>query len=136
MARKLHLTDDLEMVPFTRTPETYYRQFDVFALSSWEETASLALLENMLWERAVVCYAGTGGPAEFVGDAGVVVPEFSPTDMASEVASLCLDPERRASLGQAARRRVLDNYTAERQAPHILDAIQRLAASSSALFEP
>jgi len=128
MARKLFLTADIEFLPFTRTPSAYYQQFDVFALTSWEETASLALLENMLLERAVVCFAGTGGPREFAGEAGVVVEHFSPTDMAQAIVSLCRDPERRAALGVAARQRVLDNFTADIQAPHILAEIRRLTA--------
>lgn len=127
MARKLFLTGDIEFVPFTRTPQAYYQSFDVFALTSWEETASLVLLENMLLERAVICFAGTGGPCEFVGDAGVVLPRIAPADMAAAVAVLCEDPVRRSSLGLAARRRVLDNFTADKQAPHLLEAIRSVA---------
>ena len=128
MARKLFLTDDIEFVPFTRTPSAYYQGFDVFALTSWEETASLALLENMLLERAVVCFAGTGGPKEFAGEAGVVVEHFSPSDMAEAVAALRHDPARRAALGIAAHQRVLNNFTADIQAPHLLAEIKQLAA--------
>jgi len=127
MARKLFLTGDIEFVPFTRRPQDYYREFDVFALTSWEETASLALLENMLLERAVVCFAGSGGPVEFAGDAGVSIPIFSPVDMAEAVAALCADSARRFALGKAARQRVLDNFTADVQAPRILEEIRRLA---------
>ncbi len=126
MARKLYLADDIEFVAFTRRPQEYYQKFDVFALTSWEETASLALLENMGLERAVVCFAGSGGPAQFAGDAGVVVPNFSPVEMAAAIAGLCADPARRDALGKAARQRVLDHFTADRQAPHILDEIRRL----------
>lgn len=128
MARKLFLTDDIEFVSFTRTPQAYYQGFDVFALTSWEETASLALLENMLLERAVLCFAGTGGPKEFAGEAGVVIQEFSPVRMAEAIAALCPDPERRAALGKAARQRVLDRFTADVQAPHILEQIRQVAA--------
>jgi glycosyltransferase involved in cell wall biosynthesis len=127
MARKLHLTSDIEFVPFTRRPQDYYQKFDVFALTSWEETASLALLENMLLERAVVCFAGSGGPVEFAGDAGVALPNFSPHEMAEAIAALCADPARRLTLGKAARQRVLNNFTAEVQAPHILEEIKQLA---------
>lgn len=134
MARKLHLTDDIEFVTFTPQPQAYYRQFDVFALTSWEETASLALLENMALERSVVCFAGSGGPVEFAGDAGVTIPEFSPTDMAAAVAALCTDPTQREALGKAARQRVTDHFTADVQAPHILAEIRRLAAHPS--YEP
>ena len=127
MARKLHLTDDIEWVPFTSRPLDHYAGFDIFALTSWEETASLAALENMLLQKVVVCFAGAGGPPEFVGAAGIIVPEFSPPDMAAAIVALAEDPTRRAMLGEAARRRVLDNFTAERQAPRLLDEIRRLA---------
>ncbi len=128
MARKLLLTDDIEFVAFTSQPQAYYQKFDVFALTSWEETASLALLENMALERPVVCFAGSGGPAEFAGDAGVTLPEFSPSSMAAAVAALCTDPARRFALGKAARQRVIENFTADIQAPRILEEIRRLAA--------
>ena len=127
MARKLHLTDDIELVPFTPRPLDHYAGFDIFALTSWEETASLAALENMLLQKVVVCFAGAGGPPEFVGAAGIIVPEFSPPDMAAAIVALAEDPARRVMLGEAARRRVLDNFTAERQAPRLLDEIRRLA---------
>ena len=127
MARKLHLTGDIELVPFTPRPLDHYAGFDIFALTSWEETASLAALENMLLQKVVVCFAGAGGPPEFVGAAGIIVPEFSPPDMAAAIIALAEDPARRAALGASARQRVLDNFTAERQAPRLLDEIQRLA---------
>ena len=127
MARKLHLTGDIELVPFTPRPLDHYAGFDIFALTSWEETASLAALENMLLQKVVVCFAGAGGPPEFVGAAGIIVPEFSPPDMAAAIVALAEDPARRAMLGEAARRRVLDNFTAERQAPRLLAEIRRLS---------
>ena len=127
MARKLHLTDDIELVPFTPRPLDHYAGFDIFALTSWEETASLAALENMLLQKVVVCFAGAGGPPEFVGAAGIIVPEFSPPDMAAAIVALAEDPARRVMLGEAARRRVLENFTAERQARRLLDEIRRLA---------
>jgi len=136
MARKLGLTigapeDDIEVVPFTSRPLDHYAGFDVFALTSWEETASLALLENMLLQNVVLCFAGAGGPPEFVGAAGVVVEAFSPPDMAAAVVALAEDPARRAMLGEEARRRVLEHFTAETQAPRLLDEIRRLALQAA-----
>lgn len=131
MARKLGLTlgvpeDDIALVPFTSRPLDHYAGFDFFALTSWEETASLALLENMLLQNVVLCFAGAGGPPEFVGAAGVVVEAFSPRDMAAAIAALADDPARRATLGEDARRRVLELFTAETQAPRLLDEIRRV----------
>lgn len=127
MARKLGLADDIELVPFTSRPLDHYAGFDVFALTSWEETASLALLENMLLQKAVLCFAGVGGPPEFVGAAGVVVEAFSPLDMAAAIVALADDPARRVTLGEDARRRVLELFTAETQAPRLLDEVRRVA---------
>lgn len=127
MARKLHLTDDIEMVPFTPRPLEHYAAFDIFALTSWEETASLAALENMLLQKVVVCFVGAGGPPEFVGAAGVVIGKFSPPDMAEAVVGLADDPARRAALGASARQRVLDHFTAARQAPRLLEEVRRVA---------
>lgn len=129
MAHKLHLTDDIEWVPFTDRPLDHYALLDFFALTSWEETASLAMLENMLLQTPVLCFAGAGGPAEFVDAAGVVISEFSPLDMAEAIAGLAEDPDRRAALGASARHRVLEHFTAARQAPKLLDEIRRLALS-------
>ena len=128
MARKLGLTGDLEVVPFTPDPWAYYAGFDAFALTSWQETASLALMENMLLERPVVCFKGSGGPWEFVGDAGIVLDDFSPPDMADALTALAGDPARREALGRAGRQRVLEHFTADVQAPKILEEIRRLAA--------
>ena len=126
MARKLSLTEDIEFVPFTPCPQDYFNRFDVFALTSWEESASLVAMENMLLEKPVVCFAGTGGPCEFVGDTGVVLAEFSPPLMAAAIAELASDPDRKSALGKSARRRVLENFTAAHQAHKILEEILRL----------
>lgn len=127
MARKLKLTEDLDCISFTSRPLDFYADFDVFALTSWEETASLALMENMLLETPVLCFAGTGGPREFAGDAGVVLEEFSPKQMADAVCALAADPQRRRALGQAGRQRVLDNFTADHQVPRLWAEMQQLA---------
>ena len=130
MARKLGLAEDIQMVRFTDRPLDYYAAWDIFALTSWEETASLAALENMLLQKPVVCFAGAGGPPEFVGSAGVVIKEFSPISMADAVCALAADPAKRTALGKAARQRVLENFTAAHQAPRLMEEMQKLAAQS------
>ncbi len=130
MARKLGLTDDIELVPFTTHPLDYFAPLDIFTVTSWEETASLVMLENMGLEKPVLCFAGAGGPPEFIGPAGVVIPEFSPAAMAEAVCALAADPPRRAALGHAARLRAME-FTAAQQAPKILAEIRRLAAKNT-----
>lgn len=130
MARKLHLTDDIEWVPFTSRPLDYYAAFDLLALTSWEDSFPLVVLESMLLEKPVVCFAGSGGAREEVGETGVVVGEFSTSLMAEAIAALAADPVRRVALGKAARQRVLENFTAARQAPRLWREVTALAGRS------
>ena len=126
MARKLGLTDDIELVPFTERPLDYFAQFDLFAMTSWEDSFPLVVLENMGLEKPVVCFAGSGGAREEIGSAGIPVSEFSPTAMADALCALAVDPQRRAALGKAAHLRAME-FTAAQQAPKILAEIRRLA---------
>jgi len=70
------------------------------------------LIEAMMSGRAVV---GTdvGPVAETLGDAGVVVPD-DPEALATACVSLLTAPARRRALGDAARRRALACFTADR----------------------
>lgn len=106
MIRKLDLQSNVRLIPETANPYAYFRRFDVFAMTSWEESASLAVLENMALEVPVVCFGRSGGPPEQVGDTGVVIERFSPWDMADSIALLLADPDRRAGIGARERARV------------------------------
>ena len=132
MARKLGLTGDTEFVPFTMRPLDYYALFDVFAMTSWQDSFPLVVLEAMLLEKPVVCFAGSGGARDEVGEAGVVIAEFSPALMAEAVAALAADPARRLALGKSGRARVLEHFTAARQAPALWREIALLAGRPDA----
>jgi glycosyltransferase involved in cell wall biosynthesis len=106
MIRKLALDDNVRLVDENANPYQFYRRFDVFAMTSWEESASLAVLENMALGVPVVCFRGSGGPPEQIGDAGVVLDRFSPSSMADSVAELLANADLRAGLAARARARV------------------------------
>ena len=86
---------------------------DVFTLPSEREGISLALLEAMARERAVVVSDGPGNP-DAVGDTGAIVPYGDVQALARALERLAGDPELREELGRAARRRILAAFTAER----------------------
>ncbi|MFI7600792.1 glycosyltransferase [Actinoplanes sp. NPDC049681] len=71
------------------------------------------LIEAMMSGRAVVG-ADVGPVAETLGDAGVVVPDRDPAALAAACISLLTAPARRRALGDAARRRALACFTADR----------------------
>lgn len=106
MIRKLDLDSNVRLIEETTNPYPRYERFDVFAMTSWEESASLVVLENMALGIPVICFKGSGGPPEEVGEAGIVVDRFSPQAMADSIAELLADPDQRSSIAARARSRV------------------------------
>lgn len=114
MIRKLGLQSNVRLTAETANPFPRYRRFDVFAMTSWEESASLVVLENMALGVPVVCFRGSGGPPEVVADAGLILERFSPPAMADAIARLLADPVRRSVIAAGGRTRVETMYSPER----------------------
>jgi len=110
MISKLGLDRVVELVPGTDRAPDHFARFDIFAMTSWEESASLVVLEAMAMSVPVICFAPTGGPAEEVGEAGVVIPEISPHLMADAIVDLAQSPQKRWAMGSACAERVREQF--------------------------
>ncbi|WP_025780129.1 glycosyltransferase family 4 protein [Brevibacterium sp. VCM10] len=77
---------------------------DIYALTSVWEARALVLQEALMAGKAIVATA-TGGTAELVGDAGMLIDHDDDAAFAAAVAELAVDPARRAELGTRARAR-------------------------------
>ncbi len=84
----------------------------------------------MLLGKPVVCFRNSGGAPEEVGDTGLVVSEFSPRAMAQAIANLASSSEHMSLLGEAARQRVLDNFSCAQQVQKINREISALIRTS------
>ena len=95
--------------------EAAARRIDVAVMPSvWEETAGLAAMEAMRRGTPLLASA-IGGLAETVGrGGGVLVEPGSVEALAGAMRDLLEDPERRAALGEQARRRADTAFTLER----------------------
>ena len=131
-ARRRKIDGLVEFVAVTPEPFRHFAAFDVFAMTSWEDPCPVVVLENMMLRKPVLCFAGSGGAPEEVGDTGVVVDDFSPAAMARSIAHLMESEERRKDLGERARKRVGQSFVASKQAPKILSVIQSLVGERSA----
>ncbi|MEU9472259.1 GT4 family glycosyltransferase PelF [Streptomyces avermitilis] len=87
-----------------------YAAGNVVMLSSISEGFPFTLIEAMSCGRATVS-TDVGGVREAVGDTGLVVPPRDPAAMAAAALELLGDPERRRSMGEAARLRVIEQFT-------------------------
>jgi glycosyltransferase involved in cell wall biosynthesis len=87
-----------------------YETSSIFVLVSEAENFPVSLLEAMAAGQAVVTTEGTGG-AEVVGDAGLLVPPRDAPGIRAALKLLICQPELRARLGAAARRRVEEHFS-------------------------
>jgi starch synthase len=97
---------NLGLVPFDAV-ERLLSQATLFVLPTLREPFGIAFLDAMLWKVPCV---GTqvGAVPEILGDAGVWVPPADAEALAAAIGALLDDPPRRAAMGEAGRRRVLE----------------------------
>lgn len=89
---------------------------DLYVLSSVSEGVSNAALEAMAMAVPVVT-TGAGGMPEAITDGveGRIVPSRDPGALAAAIADLLGAPARRAAMGEAARRRIENELSLDRQ---------------------
>jgi glycosyltransferase involved in cell wall biosynthesis len=92
--------------------------FDILCLcSEWQECFPISMLEAMAAGKAFVAPdTGSLDEALIDGQTGRFLPKLSVDALVDTLADLIDDPARRASLGQAARLHVRQNFTADAMA--------------------
>lgn len=102
-----------------------YAEADVFALPTHADAVPWAVLEAMAAGLPVVASA-VGAIPEMLGESGETVPVGDPEALAAALRRLN-DPERRRTLGAAARERVHESYDNALQTPKILALAKAVA---------
>jgi glycosyltransferase involved in cell wall biosynthesis len=135
--RHLGLEKHVLLTGFRPDVLSLLKAFDVFVMSSTTEGLGTSILDAMACHRAVV---GTevGGIPEVVenGSTGLLVPAANPSAMAAAIVKLLKDPELRAKLGDAGRRRVEREFTVEQMVRATLAAYETLAGRRHAADTP
>ncbi len=83
--------------------------FDIFIMPSVWETFGIAAIEAMAMKVPVIAY-DVGGLREAIGNAGILIPERNFELLSREILSLIADPDKRLSLGEKGRERVLEKF--------------------------
>ncbi|MER0445208.1 GT4 family glycosyltransferase PelF [Streptomyces sp. Edi4] len=113
LAAELGVSDGISYEGRVSDTASAYASGTVVMLSSISEGFPFSLIEAMSCGRATVS-TDVGGVREAAGDAGLIVPPREPAVMAEAAIGLLRDHTRRAELGAAARRRVIDEFTLHR----------------------
>lgn len=99
-----------------------YRRADVFALASFAEGLPGVLIEAMAMQIPCVSTWITGVPELIRHDVdGLLTAPADPGAFAREIARLIDDPELRRRLGEAGRRRVLQQFDIRSNAARLID---------------
>ncbi|MDW4901649.1 GT4 family glycosyltransferase PelF (plasmid) [Streptomyces californicus] len=105
-----------------------YAAGNIVMLSSISEGFPFTLIEAMSCGRATVS-TDVGGVREAVGDTGLVVPPRDPAAMADAALELLADAERRRSMGERARLRVIEQFTLRQTIDTFRSIYQELSES-------
>ncbi|MGH1355083.1 MAG: glycosyltransferase family 4 protein [Thalassovita sp.] len=92
---------------------------DLVVVPSHFEGFGLTALEAMALSRPVIA-STAGGLPEVLGDTGVLVPPGDPQALADAITDLLGNPDKRKSLGQAARQRAEKQFSAAAIASQLL----------------
>ena len=113
------------------------KSFDLFVMSSVTEGLGSAMLEAMACERAVVA-SNAGGIPEAVTEnvTGLLVPPRDERGLADAISSLLRDPDRRARLGEAGRRRVEREFSVQQLVDRTLEVYERRMVNRPGLRDP
>jgi glycosyltransferase involved in cell wall biosynthesis len=106
------------------------RSVDVVLAPSWEEPFGMAVLEAMAMGLPVVA-TNVGGANEIIthGRDGLLLPPRQPEAWAAEVGRLLAQPELRASIARAARRRVATDLSLHLYVDRIVAGYRDVLAS-------
>lgn len=120
-ARALGLGAHCVFAGFRNDLDVLIPAFSLFCLSSWMEGLGTSLLDAMAFGRPVVA-TRAGGIPEAVEDGvtGLLVPARDPQALAEALLKLLSAGAQRERMGQAARRRFEERFTADRMVDETL----------------
>ena len=109
----------------------HMRSWTVAAVPSVDpEAGPLSALEAMSVGVPLVA-TDHGGPAELIGEAGILVPPGDPGALAAALSVLLDDADRRARCALAGRRRIASGLTLDGQIGALLDAVEGIARGAA-----
>lgn len=111
-AKDLEIADSVRFLGVRRDVPALLKTWDVFSLSSLSEGTSVTLLEAMASGKPAVTTA-VGGNPEIVdeGVTGLLAPRGDDEKLGAALLEVLRNPEQARRMGEAGRRRVLDQFT-------------------------
>lgn len=134
---ELRLTDRVRLTGLVKNIPAVLRSVDIIALSSFHESFPNAIMEAMAASLPVVA-TDVGGARELVvdGHTGYLVPSGDAAALADRMAALCDDPEARRKMGEAGRRRIVEEFSVEKMVRNFERLYDRLLSAEGVRGDP
>lgn len=124
---QLHIDKQFRLLGYRNDLDRLLGGADLFCLPSFTEGLPNVVLEASAQGVACVATAVGGTPEVIVsGETGILVPPKDPEALAEAILALLQNPHLRTRYGQAARERMLKEFTFEAQARQYLELFQEL----------
>ena len=123
---KLGLTQHVHFLGARVDPVRYFSAFNVFLLTSREDIHPSVCFETGFLGIPTVCFEGSGGAADFVGeDAGFVVPYLDTQAAAERIIALLESPELRMAMGRRASEKVRTEHNFDETGRQLLAVLRK-----------
>lgn len=121
--KKTGLNDRIKFVGDQTEPAQFYRNFDVFLLTSREDPFPLVCIETANLSIPIICFEKASGTTEVVSKGGgFVVPYLDIQAMAEKIMLYYNDEAKRIDDGQKAKQ-LFDVFTLEKIGPQLYEKI-------------
>lgn len=120
---KLGIRDKVKFVGEQETPIDFYRNFDVFLLTSREDPFPLVCIEIASLGRPVICFKNASGTAEVIENGGgFVVPYLDVAAMAEQIMFYYKNPSKMNEDGDRAKQ-LFSEFTSDKICPLLYEQI-------------
>jgi glycosyltransferase involved in cell wall biosynthesis len=129
-ARDLGISENVVFLGHREDTDELLKALDIFVLPSLNEGIPMALLEAMAASRAVVA-SRVGGIPEIVEDGveGILVEPMDVNQLAESCGRLIESPETAMKMGEQARKRVVQEFSATAMADRVAGLYKELVMS-------
>jgi glycosyltransferase involved in cell wall biosynthesis len=128
LARSLGVADAVILAGFVKDVENVYAALDIFLLPSLFEALNNSLLSAMAYEIPSISF-NCGALGEIIenGSSGLLVEPKHVPALREAALSILRDPARARKIGTAGRKRIAENFSAERMIDGTLSVYESLA---------
>jgi len=124
---KLGITKYVQFVGFQTNPFAWLNHFDVFVITSMQDSCPLVVFEAMDLGKPVIGTNVGGIPEQVLdGETGFIIPVNNPTALAAKLSCLISNPSLRQKMGQAGRQRVTSHFEPRKMLTKILALYQKV----------